>query len=101
MTHQPSSHDHEHSGCRRYLGSLSDYVDGSLADELCREIEAHMAECENCRVVVNTLSKTVLLYQRLPQPDMPSEVKERLFKVLDLAPFASSPSEDSSPPPEK
>lgn len=96
MTQHSSSahdHDHAHGGCRRYLGSLSDYVDGVLAEELCHEIEAHMAECENCRVVVNTLSKTVLLYQQLPQPDVPSDVKERLFKVLDIRPFVAPPAD--------
>jgi len=51
---------------------------------LCRELEAHIAECENCRVVVNTLSKTVVLYHQLPVPEMPNAVKERLYKVLNL-----------------
>lgn len=99
MTHDPSSHDHDHAGCRRYLGSLSDYVDGSLAAELCQEIEAHMSECENCRVVVNTLTKTVLLYRQLPQPEMPHDVKERLFKVLDIRPFVDTGADIGQPSP--
>jgi anti-sigma factor RsiW len=85
------SHDHDPEKCRQYLASLSDYVDGVLGEELCREIEAHMAECENCRVVVNTLSKTILLYRQLPAPEMPNAVKERLFKVLNLEDFQSAP----------
>ena len=80
---QHDNHSHEHN-CQHYLGSLSEYVDGSLNEELCREIEAHMANCENCRVVVNTLSKTVMLYQRLPEPEMPNAVRDRLYKVLKL-----------------
>lgn len=84
--HRHSHHDHNHdtSDCQHYLGNLSDYVDGTLSDELCREIEAHMAGCENCRVVVNTLSKTITLYRQLPEPEMPNAVRNRLYKVLNL-----------------
>lgn len=84
---QHDTRDHREHDCRDYLGSLSDYVDGVLGEELCREIEAHMAECDNCRVVVNTLLKTVSLYRQLPEPQMPTAVRERLFKVLKLDDF--------------
>lgn len=86
-SHGHGTHDHRGHNCRDYLGSLSDYVDGVLGDDLCREIEIHMAECENCRVVVNTLSKTVTLYRQLPELEMPNAVRERLFKVLNLKDF--------------
>ncbi|MBI5961052.1 MAG: zf-HC2 domain-containing protein [Chloroflexi bacterium] len=85
-----SHHHHDSESCRRYLGSLSDYADGALTDELCAEIEAHMEGCENCRVVVNTLTKTILLYRQSPAPDMPDAVKERLYKVLHLEKFYRS-----------
>ena len=49
--------------CKEMLGSLSDYIDGDLEAQLCAEIEQHMAGCGNCRVVVDTLSKTVSLYR--------------------------------------
>jgi anti-sigma factor RsiW len=92
-----AAHSHEPGKCRQYLDSLSDYVDGDLGDELCREIEAHMAECENCRVVVNTLAKTVTLYHQLPAPEMPDVVKERLYKVLNLENFRSVPKDHPRP----
>ncbi len=87
-TADQQSHQHDEAACRRYLECLSEYVDGELADDLCRELEAHMALCENCRVVVNTLSKTIVLYHRLPSPDLPDEVRDRLYKVLDIRPYA-------------
>lgn len=82
-----SPHTHDHGECRDLLGHLSDYVDGDLEDALCVEIETHMAECENCRVVVDTLRKTVSLYQSLPPEPIPDDVETRLFKRLDLADF--------------
>ena len=84
-SHHP--HQHDQDACRRYLSSLSEYADGTLSDELCQELEAHMAVCENCRVVVNTLAKTITLYHQLPAPELPNAVKERLLAVLDLKPF--------------
>ncbi len=34
------------------LGQLSDYVDGGLEQSTCEEIGRHLADCQNCRVVV-------------------------------------------------
>ena len=86
------SHPHDQDACRRYLGNLSEYADGTLSAELCRELEAHMSDCANCRIVVNTLTKTVSLYHQIPAPEMPDAVRERLYKVLHLEKYiATSP----------
>lgn len=79
---------HRHEDCRKLLGSLSDFVDGDLGQELCAEIEQHMDDCENCRIVVDTLKKTVTLYQTSSEPaDMPEDVRQRLFHRLELDDF--------------
>jgi anti-sigma factor RsiW len=70
--------------CQHLLGQLSDYVDGELEQTMCEEIEHHLADCQNCRVVVDTLSKTVALYQTQGQDPLPGDVQERLYKVLNL-----------------
>lgn len=78
--------EHQHSPqCQQLLGSLSDYIDGQLQAELCAELEQHIKECDNCRVVVNTLRKTVELYQQTgTKSDLPEPVRERLFYKLHL-----------------
>lgn len=70
--------------CRHLLGDFSDYVDGAASDELCAEIERHLSECADCRVLVDTLRKTVSLVHELPRSDMPAEARRRLYKSLDL-----------------
>jgi predicted anti-sigma-YlaC factor YlaD len=76
---------HKHGECRHLLESLSDYVDGVLGDSICAELDRHLAECENCRIVVDTLRKTVYLYHATANPDpVPEDVKERLYKRLNL-----------------
>jgi hypothetical protein len=74
----------EEKNCKSLLGSLSDYVDGSAQEELCRELERHLADCDNCRIVVDTLKKTVYLYQSNTDTALPVAVRERLFKRLNL-----------------
>jgi anti-sigma factor RsiW len=70
--------------CKEMLRSLSDYIDGELEAELCAEIELHMAGCGNCRVVVDTLNKTVSLYREHGHEPVPPEAKDRLYAVLRL-----------------
>lgn len=75
----------KHEGnCQHLLIYLSDYVDGEASASICAEIEQHLADCDNCRVVVDTLSQTVHLYQTMPQSDLPEDVRFRLYKSLDL-----------------
>ena len=76
----------DHSKCHSLLGSLSDYVDGSLSEELCEEIENHMAECQDCHVVVDTLRKTISLYHQsaAESGEVPQAVRERLYRTLNL-----------------
>ncbi len=73
--------------CREMLGTLSDYIDGELEARLCEEIEAHMRDCPDCQVMVDTLRKTVVLYRSHGQTEIPPDVRSRLYAVLDVEAF--------------
>ena len=78
--------NHLHENCQALLGSLSEYIDGELPADLCREIEKHLEGCENCRVVLNTTKRTIDLVH-LPAEEavpVPDDVRERLFLRLKL-----------------
>ena len=76
---------HEHMNCRQLLGSLSEYVDGELDDELCNVLEQHLEDCENCRIVVDTLRKTVYLYHESTQDEtIPTDIRTRLYRSLNI-----------------
>jgi predicted anti-sigma-YlaC factor YlaD len=81
--------EHVHSPqCKQLLGSLSDYIDSELQADLCAKIEEHLKDCNNCRIVVNTLRKTVELYEQTAEPaGLPDAVRERLFLKLELKDF--------------
>ncbi len=74
--------------CGEMLGALSDYLDGELEARLCAEIEAHMAGCPDCKIMVDTLRKTVVLYRTRGQAEVPDDVRSRLYAVLVLEALA-------------
>jgi predicted anti-sigma-YlaC factor YlaD len=81
-------HQHDEARCRELLGQLNDYVDGELAAELCHDLEQHMADCPDCRVVFDTLTKTIALYHTLDDTtaELPPDVEARLLRRLNLTP---------------
>jgi anti-sigma factor RsiW len=74
----------KHQDSRELLSALCDYVDGELEPALCAKLEAHLAECPDCRVLVDTLRRTIVLYRTQSRPAVPDEVKARLYRVLKL-----------------
>ena len=78
----------DQGNCRHLLASLSDYVENEASESLCAEIERHLADCDNCRIVVDTLRKTIYLYhEAVPEPSVPDDVRQRLYHCLDLDDF--------------
>ena len=81
------SHTHNDiARCQELLGQLNAYVDGELAAELCHDLELHLADCPDCRVVFDTLAKTISLYHTLDEMpvELPSGVETRLLSRLSL-----------------
>jgi anti-sigma factor RsiW len=76
--------EHDHARCRELLDQFSDYIDGDLEVTLCAEIETHLAGCPDCQVMVDTLRKTITLYHDQASTELPSDVEERLYKILNL-----------------
>ncbi|MCK4741589.1 MAG: zf-HC2 domain-containing protein [Anaerolineales bacterium] len=75
----------EHNLCQEFLSQVSDYLDNLVDPITCEELERHLVDCTNCRIFVDTLKKTVYLYQqREADIELPGGVRERLFKVLSL-----------------
>lgn len=77
---------HEHFSCQEMLGQISDYIDGDLEAALCAELEDHLSGCPDCRVMVDTVRKTITLYRSQAPTDLPADVEARLYRVLKLEP---------------
>jgi len=85
----PRSPQQHASECQEVLSHLNDYIDGELSPELCAELEAHLAVCHDCRVVFDTLNKTLYLVHQLREnpPELPETVEYRLFAIMNLEQF--------------
>lgn len=71
--------------CPELIHELSDYIDGVAAPAICQEIERHLQECPDCKVMVDTLEKTITLYrEREEDNELPEDVRRRLYLVLNL-----------------
>lgn len=80
---------HDTLVCHELLAHISEYVDGTLREDLCVMLEEHIHSCHNCEIVVNTMKKTIDLYQETDDVEnpIPEDVRNRLFARLDLDDF--------------
>ena len=49
----------------------------------CRKLREYVRSCPNCEAFVDSVKKTIALY-RAYSPQRPQELRERLFKSLNL-----------------
>ena len=65
------------------MQELSDYLDEAVDIELRRRIEAHISECPNCFVILDTTKKTIRVYKGIDPQPIPDEVHARLIRALE------------------
>lgn len=68
--------------CEDLLKAISDYIDGEIDPSFCEELEKHLQDCNPCRIVVDTVRKTISFYKNSEPYELPDEVKERIHKLL-------------------
>jgi RNA polymerase sigma-70 factor (ECF subfamily) len=64
------------------LEELGDYLDEDQRNELCRQIDAHLHQCPDCRFYVDTVKKTIVLYQADQSVELPVRVSSKLAAAL-------------------
>ena len=68
--------------CRQIAELLGDYLDGTLANHVRELLEFHIEGCAPCVAFVNTYRGTIAATRTLPETPMPTELKNRLLRVL-------------------
>ena len=77
--------------CKQFLQELNDFLDPSTDPEMKRHLEAHVNECPNCFVIVDTTKKTMQVYKGCQPQTLPEDVKARLWKALERKMAARKP----------
>ena len=69
--------------CKEFLQELTDYLDSTVDAELRHKLEAHINECPNCFVILDTTQKTIKVYKGMQAQEIPQEVHVRLMKAVE------------------
>ena len=68
--------------CSEVLQQLADYLDEEARAQLCAAIDDHLSRCTDCQIEVDTLRKTIVLYQNDRRIEMPAHLTQRLEAVM-------------------
>jgi predicted anti-sigma-YlaC factor YlaD len=68
--------------CSEVLQQLADYLDEEARAQLCAVIDDHLSRCTDCQIEVDTLRKTIVLYQNDRRIEMPAHLTQRLEAVM-------------------
>ena len=68
--------------CDEVLEQLSEYIDEDTRAELCEAIQEHLSRCRDCQIMVDTVKKTIILYQSGSSIEVPTSATARLSAAL-------------------
>ena len=68
--------------CQEVIREFSSYLDGDLDRQAIADLELHLSRCEDCRVVVDTVRKTVEIYCKAEPVPIPEDIRTRLHDAL-------------------
>ena len=64
---------------------ICDFMGEDLDAHACKEVADHLESCPKCKVYFDQVKKTVTLCREIDKDrEVPDEVNDRLFKVLNL-----------------
>lgn len=70
---------------RHVVKEVSAFIDGELDKTTQEELKKHIAACPRCRVYVDTVRKTIVLYQAKDAPQkMPAATQKRLYAKIAI-----------------
>ena len=69
--------------CEHLAGQLTDLTEGTLAPDVCEEVNRHLAECASCQRLREELEILSRLCREGSAPTtMPVEVRNRIAEML-------------------
>ena len=68
--------------CQDVIHELSNYIDGDLDAALKKELESHLKDCRDCRLVVDQTKKTIEIFCDSEPIELPGELRNRLHDAV-------------------
>lgn len=57
--------------CADFIAELGSYMDGGIQEEVRQQLEAHVAHCQTCQIVLDSARKTVTVVTESGSFDLP------------------------------
>lgn len=80
--------------CEELIAHLSSYIDHEMDAALVAEVQEHIAHCRNCRVVLDTTQRLIVLVHDEGRRIIPASQRSALFERLQQA-FLNRPQTQS------
>lgn len=68
--------------CDEILRELSNFIDGDLDGAMKHELESHLEDCHECKLVVDQTKKTIEIFCDCEPIELPGEVRNRLHDAV-------------------
>ncbi len=68
--------------CNGVIREIANYIDGELELPVKQELERHLQDCEDCKMVVDQTKLTVEIFCDSKPVELPADVKARLHDAL-------------------
>jgi len=69
--------------CDELLRLVTEYAEGALPEEVCRELRAHLVGCPPCSGLQEDLAALARLCRECPPPPLPAALRRRLEARLE------------------
>lgn len=71
--------------CQEVMDQLADYLDDEARAELIAQVDLHVGSCQHCRVEVDRLRRTIMIYRCDERVILPVRLEGRLRVALEQA----------------
>jgi len=72
----------DHMTCKEVVELVTDYIEGTLSDDIRMRIEHHLMGCEGCTNYVEQMRQTIQLTGRLREEDLSLQQKDDLLNLF-------------------
>jgi anti-sigma factor RsiW len=71
--------------CQDLLSELSDYLDDRVTAEVRRDLEAHLAHCRECEVLLDSTRKTLTIVTETRSFELPADLSGKILARIRAA----------------
>jgi anti-sigma factor (TIGR02949 family) len=68
--------------CREAIAVLADYLESTMDERTGEQLEAHLADCDECQAYLGTYRRTTQVVAAAGRLEMPDELRSRLRAFL-------------------